>query len=70
MELNKKHLKIVEVLISDHISAEKLSHLINISHRTLSNYVAQVNDYFEGTSQIMKEHQILSLLIRDENRFF
>ncbi|MEK4298671.1 PRD domain-containing protein [Oceanobacillus sp. FSL W8-0428] len=70
MELNKKHLKIVEVLISDHISAEKLSHLMNISQRTLSNYVAQVNDYFEGTSQIMKEHNILSMLIRDENQFF
>lgn len=70
MELNKKHLKIIEVLISDNMSAEKLSHLINISQRTLSNYVAQINDYFEGTSQIMKEHHILSMLIRDENQFF
>ncbi|MDM8101028.1 MULTISPECIES: BglG family transcription antiterminator [Oceanobacillus] len=69
MELNKKHLKIVEVLISENISAEKLSHLLNISQRTLSNYVAQINDYFEGTSQIIKEHHILSIFILDESRF-
>lgn len=69
MELNKKHLKIVEVLISENISAEKLSHLLNISQRTLSNYVAQINDYFEGTSQIIKEHHIMSIFILDESRF-
>ncbi|WP_080872019.1 BglG family transcription antiterminator [Oceanobacillus timonensis] len=70
MELNKKHLKIVEVLISDDISTEKLSHMLDISQRTLSNYVTQINDYFKGASQIMKEHHILSMLIRDENQFF
>ncbi|MFD1064758.1 BglG family transcription antiterminator [Oceanobacillus locisalsi] len=70
MELNKKHLKIVEVLISDDISTDKLSHILDISQRTLSNYVTQINDYFEGASQIMKEHHILSMLICDENQFF
>lgn len=69
MELNKKHLKIVEVLISENVSAEKLSHLMNLSQRTLSNYVGQINDYFEGTSNIIKEYHILSVLIYDEERF-
>lgn len=55
--------------MSETISAGKLSHLMNISQRTLSNYIAQINDYFEGTSQIIKEHHILSMLISDENGF-
>ncbi|UJL47389.1 PRD domain-containing protein [Virgibacillus sp. NKC19-16] len=69
MELNKKHLKIVEVLMTENVSAEKLSHLMKISQRTLSNYVAHINDYFEGTSQIMKEYNILSILINGEEQF-
>ncbi|MBM7599031.1 lichenan operon transcriptional antiterminator [Virgibacillus halotolerans] len=69
MELNKKHLEIVEVLMSENVSAEKLSHLMKISQRTLSNYVGQINDYFEGTSNIIKEYHILSILIYDEERF-
>lgn len=59
----------VEVLMSENVSTEKLSHLLKISQRTLSNYVAQINDYFEGTSKIMKEYQILSILINDEEQF-
>ncbi|MFD1415877.1 BglG family transcription antiterminator [Oceanobacillus jeddahense] len=69
MELNKKHLKMVEVLMSENMSAEKLSHFMEISQRTLSNYVAQINDYFEGASKIMKDYQILSILIYDEEQF-
>jgi lichenan operon transcriptional antiterminator len=69
MELNKKHLKIVEVLMSEKISTEKLSHLIKVSQRTLSNYVTQINDSFAGASQITKEYQMLSILIYDEELF-
>lgn len=69
MKLNQKHLKIVEMLMSESIATEKLSHLVNISQRTLSNYVAHINDYFEGASQILKEYHIFSLIIYDEEEF-
>jgi len=69
MKLNKKHLNIVEVLMSENISAEKLSHLVNLSQRTLSNYIAHLNDYFEGACQIMKGYNILSIIIHDDERF-
>lgn len=69
MKLNQKHLKIVEMLIQESIAAEKLSHLVNISQRTLSNYVAQLNDYFKDACQIMKEYHVFSMIIYDEDRF-
>lgn len=69
MTLNKKHLIIIETLIQHHTSVEKLSHVVEITPRTLTNYVNQINDYFEDISYIMKEHSHYFILIYDEKRF-
>lgn len=69
MELNNKHLRIIEALKQHKVSAERLSHIADISQRTLTNYVAQINDYFAGVFMIVKEYQVFSIFIYDENKF-
>lgn len=69
MELNEKHLTIIEMLIQNQTSVDKLSHVVGISPRTLANYVTHINDYFAGASHIMKEHSFFFVLVYEEKRF-
>src|SRR5699024_303320 len=69
MELNNKHLRIIEALKQHNVAAERLSHIADISQRSLTNYVPQINHYFAGVFMIVKEYQVFSSFIHDENKF-
>ncbi|WP_053218241.1 BglG family transcription antiterminator [Virgibacillus senegalensis] len=70
MQLNEKHLKIIESLMKEEIESEKLSYLLNLSEKTISNYIRQINGEFEKESYITKHHHLLSLVIKDNDSFF
>ena len=70
MILNKKHLLIVETLKKQSISIDKLSHKLSISQRTLTNYINQLQTYFEGSISIFKQNQSISMIVADEKKFF
>ncbi|RIP34865.1 PRD domain-containing protein [Staphylococcus gallinarum] len=70
MKLNKKHIQIIKILLEEHTSIEKLSFLINISEKTLINYVKQINDYFSKTMTITKQYHNLIIHIENDSRFF
>lgn len=69
MKLNKKHTQIIKILLDSHTSIEKLSFLVNVSEKTLINYVKQINDYFDETIFISKQYHNLMIHIEDDNRF-
>ncbi|MCG7337819.1 PRD domain-containing protein [Staphylococcus sp. ACRSN] len=69
MKLNKKHIQIIKILLESHTSIEKVSFLLNISEKTLLNYVKQINDYFSKSMSIIKQHHNLILHVEDENKF-
>lgn len=69
MNTNEKQLWIVEKLKTKDISSEKLAFELNISEKTLSNYVSVINHYFQNTSKIVKNNNKYSLLIKDERYF-
>ncbi|MGO1883396.1 MAG: HTH domain-containing protein, partial [Staphylococcus equorum] len=56
MKLSEKHIKIVELLLNDNISLEKLSFNIEVSEKTILNYIKQINHYFDGLVVISKYH--------------
>lgn len=66
MILNKKHLLIIETLKKQNISIDKLSHKLSISQRTLTNYINQLQIYFEGSISIFKQNKSLSMIVTDE----
>lgn len=67
--MNKNHLKIIDVLLLKNISIQELSHNVNISERTLANYVGQINESFEDISHITKSHGYYMMTVFDERRF-
>jgi len=67
--LNKKHLLIIETLKKQNISIDKLSHKLSISQRTLTNYINQLQIYFEGSISIFKQNKSLSMIVTDEMKF-
>lgn len=69
MILNKKHLLIIETLKKQNISIDKLSHKLSISQRTLTNYINQLQIYFEGSISIFKQNKSLSMIVTDEMKF-
>lgn len=69
MKLNKTHTQIIKILLDSHTSIEKLSFLVNVSEKTLINYVKQINDYFDETIFISKQYHNLMIHIEDDNRF-
>ena len=62
MKLSEKHIKIVELLLNDNISLEKLSFNIEVSEKTILNYIKQINHYFDGLVVISKYHRTLNAL--------
>ncbi|MEN3939353.1 PRD domain-containing protein [Staphylococcus shinii] len=70
MILNKKHLLIIETLKKQNISIDKLSHKLSISQRTLTNYINQLQTYFEGAISIFKQNKTLSMIVTHETKFF
>ncbi|MFQ3709163.1 PRD domain-containing protein [Staphylococcus equorum] len=70
MKLSKKHIKIVELLLNDNISLEKLSFNIEVSEKTILNYIKQINHYFDDLVVISKYHRTLTLYIKKEQAFF
>nr|WP_263314131.1 PRD domain-containing protein [Mammaliicoccus sp. Marseille-Q6498] len=70
MLLNKNHLTIVEILLKDNISIEKLSHQLSISQRTLSNYINQIQVHFDDSISIHKQHNSISMIVLNEDDFF
>lgn len=70
MKLSEKHIKIVELLLNDNISLEKLSFNIEVSEKTILNYIKQINHYFDGLVVISKYHRTLTLYIKKEQAFF
>ncbi|AID02694.1 hypothetical protein BE24_11985 [Staphylococcus xylosus] len=69
MILNKKHLLIIETFKKQNISIDKLSHKLSISQRTLTNYINQLQIYFEGSISIFKQNKSLSMIVTDEMKF-
>ncbi|WP_411842797.1 BglG family transcription antiterminator [Salinicoccus sp. HZC-1] len=67
--LNKNHLKIIDVLLLKNISIQELSHNVNISERTLANYVGQINDSFEGAFHITKKHGYYAMTVFNKKSF-
>ncbi|MDN6067053.1 MAG: HTH domain-containing protein, partial [Staphylococcus equorum] len=70
MKLSEKHIKIVELLLNDNISLEKLSFNIEVSEKTILNSIQQLNHYFDGLVVISKYHRTLTLYIKKEQAFF
>ena len=69
MKLNRKHIKIIQLLLNNHTSIERLSFLVEVSERTLLNYVKQINDYFDNRIAITKIQQNLTIYIENEHQF-
>ncbi|MFD2829176.1 BglG family transcription antiterminator [Corticicoccus populi] len=67
--MNKNHLRIIELLIGGEKTVQEISYQLNISERTLSNYITQINDHFEQSIEIVKRHGRYSLIILDEVHF-
>lgn len=67
--LNKNHLKIIDVLLLKNVSIQELSHDVNISERTLANYVGQINEAFEGIFHVTKKHGYYAMTVFDEKSF-
>nr|CCM44171.1 putative regulator of sorbitol operon [Staphylococcus xylosus] len=70
MILNKKHLLIIETLKKQNISIDKLSHKLSISQRTLTNYINQLQTFFDASISIFKQNKSLSMIVTDEMKFF
>lgn len=70
MKLRGKHIKIVKLLLNKSISLEKLSFILEVSEKTILNYIKQVNHYFEYLAVIYKYEEKLLLDIKQENQFF
>lgn len=70
MKLSGKHIKIVKLLLNKSISLEKLSFILEVSEKTILNYIKQVNHYFEYLAVIYKYEEKLLLDIKQENQFF
>lgn len=67
--LNAKHLKIIELLLIRNISEEKLSYRMQISKRTLANYILQINAYFQSSAEVVRHHHIIALIIITDESF-
>lgn len=67
--MNKKHLRILELLIGGDKSVQEISYQLNISERTLSNYIIQINDYFKRDIKVAKKYGRYSLVVTDDQRF-
>lgn len=67
--MNRSHLMILELLIGENKSVEAVSFQLNISERTLSNYVIQINDYFDSSIHIQKKHGKYALIVNDNQQF-
>ncbi|WP_083334853.1 helix-turn-helix domain-containing protein [Sediminibacillus halophilus] len=69
MQLNEKHLKMIESLIHEEIEVEKLSYQLNLTEKTIVNYIRQINRDFQEAAVITKQHQKLSLAIKEQQVF-
>ncbi|WP_153461656.1 BglG family transcription antiterminator [Sediminibacillus terrae] len=70
MQLNEKHLKMIESLMHEEIEVEKLSYQLNLTEKTIVNYIRQINSDFQDAAVITKQHQKLSLAIKEQQVFF
>ncbi|MGV2929250.1 PRD domain-containing protein [Macrococcus capreoli] len=69
MELTKKHILIIESLLSQDVPEERLAFDHNISVRTLGNYCLQIQTYFEQIISIDKRFGMYRLIIVDAPQF-
>ncbi|MDG0844377.1 PRD domain-containing protein [Staphylococcus equorum] len=70
MKLSEKHLKIVELLLNDSMSLEKLTFTLEVSEKTILNYIKQINHYFDNLIVISKYNRTITLYIKQEQKFF
>lgn len=69
MELTKKHISIIESLLSQDVPEERLAFNLNISVRTLGNYCLQIQSFFGQIISIDKRFGSYCLTIVDSNQF-
>ncbi len=66
MDINEKHIWIIENLKEKDISSEKLAFEINVTEKTLANYVSNINNYFQGSCKVYRTNNKYTLLIKSE----
>lgn len=69
MDKNEKYILILEKLKEKDSSGEKLAFELNVTEKTLSNYISTINNYFEGSCKIFRVNNKYSLLIKNEDFF-
>lgn len=69
MKLTKKHILIIDTLLKINEVEDRLAFNLNISIRTLANYLIQLQDYFQGAITISRLHGKVDLHVINEDDF-
>ncbi|WP_353421482.1 BglG family transcription antiterminator [Staphylococcus delphini] len=69
MKLTKKHILIIDTLLKTNEAEDRLAFNLNISIRTLANYLTQLQDYFQGSITISRLHGKVDLHVINEDEF-
>lgn len=70
MDLNKKHLAIIDSLLYGEVAEDRLSFDNELSIRTLNNYLNHIQTYFGTTIFVTKQHGFVGLFINNDISFF
>ncbi|MCS4485884.1 BglG family transcription antiterminator [Staphylococcus americanisciuri] len=69
MNLTKKHILIIDTLLKTIEAEDRLAFNLNISTRTLANYLSQIQDYFQESVTLSRQHGRVELHIINEKLF-
>lgn len=70
MPLSSKHLKLIKLLLKSNLPMDKVAIELEISEKTITNYIKQINREFEGVFSIRKRDSLLVLTIMDDQKFW
>ncbi|ANZ34507.1 BglG family transcription antiterminator [Staphylococcus carnosus] len=70
MPLNQKHFKLVQILLKSNLPIDKAAVELDISEKTITNYIKQINREFENIFSIRKRDSLLVLTIMDDQKFW
>ncbi|RZH99662.1 HTH domain-containing protein, partial [Staphylococcus condimenti] len=70
MPLNQKHFKLVQILLKSNLPIDKAALELDISEKTITNYIKQINREFADIFSIRKRDSLLVLTIMDDQKFW
>ncbi|AMY05978.1 PRD domain-containing protein [Staphylococcus condimenti] len=70
MPLNQKHFKLVQILLKSNLPIDKAAIELDISEKTIINYIKQINREFTDIFSIRKRDSLLVLTIMDDQKFW